>query len=134
ILDLVPDSHLRLDQHPSARWAAEPDLAGARTYGGATRLALDRYRGLYRHRLLLPSVHGAADLRHARKDGRDADRGRHRSRLPALEGVLAGHPAAVAPRRGCRSAALLHSDRRRVRNPRSARRLPDADDRPDPMD
>jgi putrescine transport system permease protein len=82
---------------------------------------LDRYRGLYRHRLFLSAVHGAADLRHAGKDGRDADRGRRRSRLPLVEGVLAGHPAAGATRRDRRCIALLHPDRRRVRHSRSAR-------------
>ena len=46
-----------------------------------------------------------------------------RSRLPALEGVLAGDAAAGAARRGRGRAALLHSDRRRIRHPRSARRL-----------
>ena len=92
----------------------------------AAGLALDRHRGLYRHRLFLSAVHGAADLRDAREDGRDAARGRRRSRLPALEGVLAGDAAAVAAGRDRRRAAVLHPDRRRVRHPRSARRLRDA--------
>ena len=59
----------------------------------------------------------------AREDGRDAARGRGRSRLPALEGVLARHRAAVAAGRHRRRAAVLHPDRRRVRHSRSARRL-----------
>ena len=61
-------------------------------------------------------------------------RGRRRSRLPALEGVLAGDAAAVAAGRDRRRAALLHPDRRRVRHSRSARRLADHDDRADAVD
>ncbi len=41
----------------------------------------------------------------------------------ALAGVLAGDVSAVAARRRRRRAAVLHPDRRRVRDPRSARRL-----------
>ena len=37
----------------------------------------------HRHRLFLPAVHGAAALREPGEDGRDAARGRRRSRLPA---------------------------------------------------
>ena len=60
------------------------------------------------------------------KHGRDAARSRRRSRLPALEGVLARDPAAgvAGDRRG--RAAVLHPDRRRIRHPRPARRLRDA--------
>ncbi len=50
---------------------------------------------------------------------------------PALEGVLADHRAAVGAGDPRRRAAVLHPDRRRVRHPRSARRLECADDRPD---
>ncbi len=39
-----------------------------------------------------------------------------------------------AVRHFCRRAAVLHPDRRRVRHPRSARRLGRADDRPDAVD
>ena len=46
-------------------------------------------------------------------------------------GVLAGDVSAVAAGRRRRRAALLHSDRRRVRDSRSAGRLRFADDRPD---
>ena len=35
----------------------------------AAGVAFDRYGGLYRHRLFLSAVHGAADLCHAGKDG-----------------------------------------------------------------
>ena len=46
-------------------------------------VALDRHRDLYRHRLFLSAVHGAAALRDAGEDGRDAARGRGRSRRAA---------------------------------------------------
>ena len=52
----------------------------------------------------------------------------------ALEGVLAGHRAAVGAGHRRRRAVVLHSDRRRVRHPRSARRLGRADDRADAVD
>src|SRR5262249_62355041 len=51
-----------------------------------------------------------------------------------LEGILAGHSAAVVLRHRGGLAALFHSDRWRVRHPRSARRFEFADDRPDPLD
>src|SRR5436190_6989922 len=52
----------------------------------------------------------------------------------AVEGVLAGDLPAFATRRDRGHAAVLHPDRRRIRDPRSPRRLGQPDDRPDPMD
>ncbi len=60
-----------------------------------------------------------------------AARGGRRSRLLAPPGVLAGHLAVVIARRRRRRPALLHSDHRRVRDSRPARRLRPDDDRPD---
>src|SRR5262249_28771609 len=88
----------------------------------------------YRHRLFVSAVHGAADLRGAGEDGRDVAGSRRRSRLSAVENLLARDRAAVAARRVSRRAALLHSDRRRVRHPGSARRLRDPDDLTDAVD
>jgi hypothetical protein len=75
-----------------------------------------------------------ADLRNAGEDGREPDRGRRRSRLPAVEGILAGDASAVAAGRDRGRVALLHSDRGRVRHPGSARQLADHDDRADIVD
>src|SRR5712691_792961 len=97
-------------------------------------MALHRHGDLYRYRLFLSAFHGAADLCGAGEDGRDAARSRRRSRLPAAAGVPPHHAAAVAAGRVCRRAALLHSDRRRVRHPRPARRIRDGDDRADAVD
>ena len=100
----------------------------------AAGLACHRHRDLYRHRLFLSAVHGAAALCDAGEDGRVAARGGRRSRLPALERVLAGDLSAVGVRRARRHLAVLHPDRRRVRHSRSARRLAVADDRADDLD
>ena len=80
-------------------------------------------RDVYRHRLFLPAVHDPAALCDARQDGSLAAGSRKRPRRVAASGVLAGDvPAVLAGgRRWC--AVLLHPDRRRVRHPRSARRL-----------
>ena len=94
VLDRVPDPHLCLGQHPAARGPAQRGAAGARHRRRAADMACDRHRGLYRHRLFLSAVHDPADLRDAREDGRCAARSRRRSRLPALEGILARHRAA----------------------------------------
>src|SRR5581483_12172158 len=48
VLDVVPDPHLCLDQHPAARRIAEPAAAGAWLRAHARHLALDRHRDLYR--------------------------------------------------------------------------------------
>src|SRR5262249_38974750 len=63
-----------------------------------------------------------------------AARGGGRPRLPALEGVLGGNGPAGAARARCRRAVVLHSDRRRVRHSRSARRLRHRHDRADLVD
>ena len=55
----------------------------------APGMARLRHRHLYRHRLFLSAVHGAAALRHAGEDGRELLGSGGRSRLPALEVVLA---------------------------------------------
>ena len=65
VLDLVPDPRLCLDQHPAARRSAQRGAARARHRRRAAGVARDRHRGLYRHRLFLSAVHGAAALRHA---------------------------------------------------------------------
>ncbi len=73
VLDRVPDPHLCLDHHPAARRPAERRAAGDRhrSTRRATWLATDT--AIYhRHRLFLSAVHGAAALRGAREDGRDA--------------------------------------------------------------
>ncbi len=104
---------------PAERHAARarPRFASRRS-GSSTDTA-----DLYRHGLHLPAVHGAAALRQPGEDGRHAAGGRERSRLPALEGVLARHRAVVLAWRGRRLPAVLHPDRGRVRHSRSARRL-----------
>ena len=76
-------------------------------------------------------VHGAAALRGAGEDGRDAARSRRRSRRAAVAHVPRRDRAAVAARHRCGRAALLHSDHGRVRHSRSARLVVHRDDRPD---
>ena len=129
---VVPDPRLCLDQHPAARRAAQPGAALALGIVDeppawlATDTAI--YIGIvysYLPFMVLP-LYAALETH-----GRDAARGGGRSRLPAVEVVLARHAAAVAARRRRRRAALLHSDRRRVRDSRPARRLGDPDDRAD---
>src|SRR5262249_29930007 len=134
VLDLVPHPDLRLDQHLATRRAVQSGAPPARRRGRARRLAFDQHRRLYRDRLFVFSLHGAAALRGAREDRCVAARGRRRSRRAADHSVLEGHGAAVAARHYRRIAALLHSDRRRVRDSRPARRLRDADDRADAVD
>src|SRR5882757_5556323 len=134
VLDLVPDPHLCLDQHSPARRSVEPGAGRAAHCRRAASVAVDRYGRLYRHHLFLSAVHGAADLRHAGADGRELDRGGRRSRLPLVEGVLAGAAAAGASRRDRGGVALLHPHRRRIRHSRSARRLADHHDRTDLVD
>src|SRR6266851_4291067 len=134
VLDVVPHSHLRLGQYSPAQRSAQPGPAHVAHRRRAADMALHRYRGLYRHGLFLSAVHGAADLRHAREDGREPDRGRRRSRLSAVEGILADHAPAGAAGRDRRRLDLLHPDRGRVRHSRPARRLADRDDRPDAVD
>src|SRR6185436_15898213 len=56
--------------------------------------------------------------------------GRGRPRRQRLDRVLARHRSAVARRDRGRRHARLHPLRRRVRDPRAARRSADADDRP----
>jgi hypothetical protein len=80
------------------------------------------------------AVHGAAALCRARKDGRNAARSCRRPRMPVVEGILARHRTAFAPRRNRGRYAVFHSDCRRVRHPRSARRFGIHDDRPDAVE
>ena len=79
----LPDPRLCLDRHPQAGGAAQPVPAGDRRHRRAADHPQHAYGGLYRHRLFLPALHGAAALFGAREDGRLADRGRPGSRLPA---------------------------------------------------
>ena len=109
---------------------AQPGAHGPRPDRRAARHPQHRDGGLYRHRLRLSAVHGAAALRDAREDGRHADRGGARSRLAAVARVLDDHRAARHARHRRRLAPVLHPGRRRVRHPGSSRRLGDADDRP----
>ncbi len=83
VLDLVPHPRLCLDQHPAARRPVQRPADGAARHRQAGGLARLRHRHLYRPRLFLPAVHGAAALRHAGEDGRLAARSRRRSRLHA---------------------------------------------------
>ena len=54
--------------------------------------------GLYRHRLFVPAVHGAAALRRPGEARRHPARGRRRSRLPADQRLLEDHlPACRCP-------------------------------------
>ena len=131
VLDLVPHPRLCLDQHPAARRPAQRRADGAAHRRQAGGLARDRHRGRHRPRLFLPAVHGAAALRHAGKDGRLVARSRRRSRLHAPPSVLQGDAAAGAAGRRRRQSALFYPDHRRIRHPRSARRLALADDRAD---
>ena len=99
VLDLVPDPRLRLDRHPQEGGAAQPVPALDRRHRRAADHPQHQLGGLYRHRLFLPAVHGAAALRGAREARPDAARGRRRSRLPA------GHaPSGRSPSR-CRCPA-----------------------------
>ena len=116
VLDLVPDPHLCLDQHFAARWPAQHGAAQAAPDLGAAGVALDRQRDVYRHRLFLSAVHDPAALCDAGEDGCFAAGGRRRSRRLAAAGLLAGDLSAVAAGRRRRGAALLHPDRRRVRD------------------
>src|SRR6185312_4580219 len=134
VLDVVPDPRLRLDQHPAARRAAQRRADAAAPDRCACCVARLRHRDLYRRRLFVSAVHGAAALRVARKDRSEPDRGRRRSRLSALEVVLARDVSVVMARSRRRGAALLHPDHRRIRHSRSARRLALADDRADAVD
>src|SRR5947209_9721889 len=134
VLDIFFDPRLRLDQHSSARWAAQSAAACVAAGRSAPRMARNRHRGLHRHGLFVPAVHGAAALCHAGEDGRDADRGCCRSRRTTLEGVLAGDAASLAPGRHCGRVAVLHSDRRRICHSRSARGLAQHHDRANGVD
>ena len=98
VLDLVPDPRLCVDEHPAARRAAQSGAARAAHHRRAGLVACDRPRGLYRHRLFVFPVHGAAALRGAREDGRDAARSRRRSRRPPWRAFLQRDGAAVAAR------------------------------------
>ena len=70
VLDLVPDPHLCLDQHPAARRLAQRRAGLAEDRQRAARLAIDRHGDVYRHRLFVPAVHGAAVVCDAVEDGR----------------------------------------------------------------
>ena len=131
VLDLVSDPRLCLDQHPAARRPAQRRAARARPHRGAGRLACERHRRLYRHRLFLPAFHGAAALRQFPEARRKPARSGCRSRLSALENLLSRNVAARPARPRRRRAAMLHPDHRRVRHSRSSRRLANPDDRPD---
>src|SRR5882757_1926218 len=133
VLDLVPDPHLCLDQHFAARRPAQQGAAGVAYHLSAAGVALDRQRDVSRHRLFLFAVHDPAALCDAGENGPGAARGRCRSRRLAAAGILAGDGSAVAAGRRSRGAALLHPDRRRVRDSRSVGRIGFPDDRPDPV-
>ena len=62
VLDVVPHPRLCLDQHPAARRPAQPGALTRCAHRSAAHLARDRHRDLYRHRLFVPAVHGAAAL------------------------------------------------------------------------
>src|SRR5215218_2442602 len=132
VLDELPDPGLCLDRHPQARGAAEPPAHRLRAHRGAAVDPQHHDGGLYRHRLCLSALHGAAALRLARAARPGADRGRAGSRRAAGDGVLDRHRVAVGRHR--RLAPVLHPDRRRIRHPRSSRRLRHADDRPDAVE
>src|SRR5713226_9508309 len=131
VLDLVPDPHLCLDQHPAARRPAQPGAARAASGLGAGGVALHRQRDVSRHRLLLPAVHDPAALCDARQDRSGAAGGRRRSRQFTLAGVLAGDVSAVMAGHRRRGIAVLHSHRRGIRHPGPAGRFQFHDDRPD---
>ena len=80
VLDLVPDPHLCLDQHPAARRPAQQSAAGAAHRRRAGGVAVDRQRDVSRHRLFLSAVHDPAALRDAGEDGSGAAGSRRRSR------------------------------------------------------
>ena len=86
VLDLVPDPHLCLDQHPAARRPAQQDPAGAASGLGAGGVAVDRQRDVSRHRLFLSAVHDPAALCDAGQDGPGAAGGGRRSRRVAAGG------------------------------------------------
>ena len=134
VLDLVPDPRLCLDRHPEARGPAQPVAARHRRHRRAADHPQHPYGDLHRHRLFLPAVHDPAALFVAGEDGLFADRGGAGSRLPADQRLLEDHLPAVAARRHRRLHAGLHPGRRRIRHPRSARRLADADDRQDAVE
>ena len=67
---------------------------------------VDRHRDHHRHRLFLSAVHGAAALRQPGEDGRDAARGRRRSRLPGA-GRRSGWSPCRCRRPGILAGALL---------------------------
>src|SRR5206468_195387 len=98
---------------------------------GAGGLAIDRQRHVSRHRLFLPAVHDPAALCDAGQDGSLAAGSRKRPRRVAGECVLAGDVSAVLAGRRRRCVAVLHPDRRRVRDPRSLGRFRVDDDWPD---
>src|ERR1700733_14415256 len=77
---------------------------------------------------------GAAAPRPPREARPLAARSGRRSRLPAMEDVLAGDAAAVGAGSARRRAVMLHPHHRRIRDSRSARRLAESDDRSDHMD
>ena len=134
VLDFVSHPHLCLDEHPAARRPAQSAVAGAHIVREppvwlSTNTAV--YIGIvysYLPFMVLPLYATLEKLDEI------APRSRRRSRLPALEDVLARNSAAVGAGRGRWRAAVLHSDRRRVRHSRSARRLAHGDDRPDDLD
>ncbi len=70
VLDLLPHPRLRLDRHPAHRGPAQPVPAVDGRDQRATGDHEHHDRRLYRHRLFLPAVHGAADLLDAGEDGR----------------------------------------------------------------
>ena len=109
-------------------------LLAARRHRRAADHPQHPHGDLHRHRLFLSAVHDPAALFGAGEDGLFADRGGAGSRLPADRRLLEDHLPAVAARRRRRLHAGLHSGRRRVRHPRSARRLADADDRQDAVE
>jgi putrescine transport system permease protein len=131
VLDLVPDPHLCLDQHPAARRPAQQNAARAASVSTpVVWLSTDTamYLGIvysYLPFMILPLYATLAKMDPALLEAA-ADLGASRA-----AGVLAGDVSAVAAGRRRRRAAVLHPDRRRVRHPRSARRLGFADDRPD---
>ena len=111
VLDVVPDPRLRLDRHPQEGRAAQPAAPVARRHRRAADHPQHQLGGLYRHRLFLPAVHGAAALRRARAARRHAARSGRRSRLPAGQGLLEDHLPAVAARRHRRLLPGLHPGR-----------------------
>src|SRR4030081_765551 len=93
-------------------------------------LVIHRQCDVSRHRLLLSAVHDPAALCDARQNGAGAAGGSKRPRLFAAAGVLAGDVSAVVAGRRGRGVAVLHSDRRRIRNSRPAGGVQFHDDRP----